>query len=152
MMKPTPLLRILVMLLYSVSVLRGEGGEKELPPVIPLPVTASEVPLAELEVLIRDRPNISILDVRTAEEMQKEGYLRGAKHLDVFSESFLENFKALKFEPSQPCIIYCAIGERARKAAVQIAGLGYKFIFLPEGGFNAWKKAGKPVEGGQAGK
>jgi len=124
------------------------GDSARLPPKILLPPTVQEVSLEEIESLLRDRPNIAILDVRTADEARAEGQLRGSKHLDILQGDFVERFRELKFAPNQPCIIYCALGGRARKAAAEITPLGYKFIFLPKGGFNAWKKAGKPVEGG----
>ena len=146
------LLHLLAILLVGMCLgqeLRG-AREATLPPVVPLPAGATEVPLAELEALLRERPNITVLDVRTASEVKSQGWLRGAKNLDIFQATFLDNFKALRYPPNEPIIIYCALGGRARQAAGMIAPLGYRHIFLPDGGYNAWRKAGKPTEGGAA--
>jgi len=45
-----------------------------------------------------------------------------------------------------PCLVYCALGERARRAAALMSKAGYQHILVLKGGFNAWKAAGEPVE------
>lgn len=124
----------------------------DLPPPPPpkLPAQARRLPLEEVEKLITRNPDIGILDVRTAEEVAQHGRLPRAKHLDVFREDFVQELGRTGLDPAKPCILYCAIGGRAERAAVLLAKAGFSDIVLPAGGFNAWKMAGKPVEGGLA--
>lgn len=112
-----------------------------------LPPQARRLPVDEVEKLIKEHPDTGILDVRTAEEVAQRGRLPGAKHLDVFREDFVAQLGRTGLDPVKPCILYCAIGGRAERAAVLLARAGFSDIVLPTGGFNAWKMAGKPVEG-----
>jgi rhodanese-related sulfurtransferase len=49
-------------------------------------------------------------------------------------------------DPASPCLIYCALGGRARHAAQRLADLGFKEVLVLKDGYNAWKQAGLPVE------
>jgi rhodanese-related sulfurtransferase len=115
----------------------------------PLPTQAKEMDVKALAKLLKERKDIAILDVRSAEEAKKEGSIPGAKHLDYFNTDFAAMLPQLGINPSKPCMVYCAFGGRARRAAQKLAALGCKEILLPKGGFAAWKKAGEPVEGGK---
>jgi rhodanese-related sulfurtransferase len=118
-------------------------------PEVKLPPQAREASLDEVQKLITDHPDTAILDVRTDEEVAELGKLPGAKHLDFFGENFARKVTQLGFDPARPCVVYCALGGRAKRAASVLADAGFKSILLPAGGFNAWKKAGKPVEAGK---
>ena len=113
---------------------------------VKLPLQAREAPLDEVQKLIAEHPDTGILDVRTAEEVAELGRLPGARHLDFFNEHFAVELPKLGLDPAKPCVVYCALGGRARRAAQVLAQAGFKNILLPAGGFNAWKKAGKPIE------
>ena len=121
----------------------------DVPPPSWLPPQARKLPVDEVEKLIKEHPGTGILDVRTAEEVAQRGRLPGAKHLDVFREDFLEQLHRTGLDPAKSCILYCAIGGRAERAAALLARAGFTDIVLPAGGFNAWKMAGKPIEGGR---
>lgn len=114
----------------------------------PLPAEAREVSINDLEKLLKERKDIAVLDVRSVEEVNEEGHLPGAKHVDQFRADFEKVLPTLGMDMTKPCVVYCEFGGRARRAAERMAKLGFKEILLPAGGFNAWKKAGKPVEGG----
>jgi len=116
----------------------------------PLPPQAKEMSVADLAKLLQERKEIPVLDVRTAGEAKSEGSIPGAKHLDYFTADFAVMLPQLGIDPNKPFVVYCTFGGRARRAAVKLANLGCKEIILPAGGFNAWKKAGKPVEGDPA--
>ena len=72
-----------------------------------------------------------------------------AKQLDFFHEQFAKEVLKIGLDPAKPCLIYCALGGRAKRAAGVMAQAGFKEIVVLTDGFNAWKKAGKPVEGGR---
>jgi rhodanese-related sulfurtransferase len=118
-------------------------------PEIKLPPGARELPLDEVQKLLAEHPDSGLLDVRMAEEGAHLGRIPGSKHLDFFRGEFAAELVKLGLDPAKPCVVYCALGARAKRAAVILSQLGFKDIILPAGGFNAWKKAGKPVEGGE---
>jgi rhodanese-related sulfurtransferase len=121
-------------------------------PEVELPPQAREVSLDDVQKLIGENQNVGILDVRTIEEVTELGRVPGAKHLDYFSQHFLEDLAKQGLDPSKPCVVYCALGGRSKRAASLLAKAGFKDIVIPAGGFNAWKKAGKPIEGGKPAK
>jgi rhodanese-related sulfurtransferase len=128
----------------------GEGYAAEppsLPPVRALPAGVQEVTFDEAEQLLLKMSPIQALDVRSVEERRAQGAIPGDKHLDVFRVDFASYFLQTGFDPQKPCLIYCALGGRARLAAEKIAGNGFTQIYVLKDGFNAWAKAGKPVAG-----
>ncbi|MCE9520232.1 MAG: rhodanese-like domain-containing protein [Verrucomicrobia bacterium] len=125
------------------------AGEKDtIPPSRgALPTGVREISIDEAEKLIRERNDIAVIDVRTAPEFFELGHLPRAQMVDYFREDFIAALGTLKLDPAKPCIVYCAIGGRARRVAEKMAKLGYNEIFLPKGSFKAWKDAGKPIVG-----
>jgi rhodanese-related sulfurtransferase len=136
------------LLLFLLTFSLAAAAPPELPD-IKLPAQAREASLDEIQKLITERPDVGILDLRTIEEVAELGRIPGAKHLDYFHEQFATEVLKLGLDPAKPCVIYCALGGRAKRATSVMAQAGFKEIILPAGGFNAWKKAGKPVEGGK---
>lgn len=119
-----------------------------LPPEAPLPPQVRELSLDDAANLIATAKDLHILDVRTIEEYLKIGFIHGAIHLDYFSiepECSPQLIK-LGLEANSPCLIYCALGERARRAAELMAKAGYRRLYVLKGGFDAWKASGKPIE------
>jgi len=136
-------------LFYSLLLVACTAAAEPALPEVKLPAQAREMTLDDVQKLIAEHPDIGILDVRTSDEFTELGRLPGAKHLDYFHERFAEELMKTGLDPSKPCVVYCALGGRAKRAAAILAQAGFKDIVLPAGGFNAWKKAGKPVEGGK---
>jgi rhodanese-related sulfurtransferase len=126
------------------------AGEKDaIPPSRgPLPPGVREISIDEADKLIRERGDAAVIDVRTASEYAEQGHLPKAQLVDYFREDFAAALGTLNLDPAKPCVVYCAIGGRARRAAEKMVKLGFKEILLPSGSFKAWKEAGKTIEGG----
>jgi len=93
-------------------------------------------------VELAERPDVVVLDVRTAEEF-KEGHIAGAINIDQAQSNFIEMSKDVL--PTDKMIaVYCRSGRRSASAAEKLAVEGYKAVNL-KGGIIAWKEAGKPV-------
>ena len=91
---------------------------------------------------LRDRKAAPVvLDVRTADEFA-EGRVPGAVNIPI------DELEArLKLVPKdRPVVVYCAAGGRAAKAGRLLAAHGYTNVSEMAGSFNAWRKAGLPVE------
>ena len=97
--------------------------------------------LAEFEKMSAKRKT-KILDVRTPEEVA-EGHLLGSSTVNFLSPDFSKEVQALN--KNKTYLLYCRSGTRTRKAADAMQKIGFKHVYMLEGGINAWKDAGKEV-------
>ena len=86
---------------------------------------------------------VQLIDVRTPAEFAV-GHLKNAKNINYSSDTFSEEMS--KLDKNKAVYIYCAAGGRSGKAVTILEKIGFKQIFDLEGGFNAWKKAGKDTD------
>ena len=96
----------------------------------------------EFAAMAADKANC-ILDVRTPNEFAA-GHLAGAVNLDVNAPSFEAKARAL--DKSKVYLVHCASGVRSARACEKLGHLDFPQLFNLPGGFQAWKRAGKPVE------
>lgn len=87
-------------------------------------------------------PEITLLDVRTAEEFN-ECHIQNALNIDVRQEGFIEKAKST-LPVGKTVAVYCKGGKRSANAAGMLAKEGFKVLNLA-GGITAWKDAGMPV-------
>lgn len=90
------------------------------------------------------QPNIQILDVRTMGEYNT-GFIKNALQADWNNPQQFKD-RTQHLDKNKPVYVYCLSGGRSGAAANALRAQGYNAINL-EGGMNAWKRAGKPVEG-----
>jgi hydroxyacylglutathione hydrolase len=83
-----------------------------------------------------------IIDVRSPREWQK-GHVPGARHI------FLPELKQkmAELDRTKPTAVYCASGYRASIAASILKREGFEKLWNVPGSWEAWSKAGLPVEG-----
>lgn len=84
---------------------------------------------------------IQVLDVRTATE-HREGHIVGSTGLAL--QSLAETLDQL--DPNTPVAVHCAGGTRSAIAASLLSSRGFRDVSNVTGGFDAWVKAGLPVE------
>ncbi len=84
-----------------------------------------------------------IIDVRTPEEVA-EGHLADATTINFLSPDFASQVASLN--KKRTYLLYCRSGSRTRKAADAMQKMGFKHVYMLEGGITAWKEAGKAVE------
>lgn len=97
--------------------------------------------LAEFEKMSSKRKS-KILDVRTPEEVA-EGHLANATTINFLSPDFTSQVASLNKKGTY--LLYCRSGNRTRKAADKMQKMGFKHVYMLEGGIIAWKEAGKEV-------
>ena len=97
--------------------------------------------LAEFEKMSAKKKT-KILDVRTPEEVA-EGHLAGSTTVNFLSPTFGTEIQTLN--KNKTYLLYCRSGTRTRKAADAMQKMGFKHVYMLEGGINAWKDAGKEV-------
>jgi molybdate transport system substrate-binding protein len=114
------------------------------PPAVLLPADVQELTPADASTWMSQNPGALILDVRMAEEVAREGKLSGSRHHDYLKPATQEYLATL--DRQQPCLIYCAIGGRSRRMAVQMHDLGFTHLVILKGGLNAWQTEGRSVQ------
>ena len=91
-----------------------------------------------------DGSNATVIDVRTPAEFA-DGHIPGAKNINIYDESFDEEIKDLPVDAMY--VVNCQRGGRSVNACAKMQKFGLVGVLNLEGGFDAWKKAGLPVEG-----
>lgn len=117
-------------------------------------VTAAKSGIENVSVEEADAERIAgtalIVDVREPEERFANGAIPGALHAPRGRLEFLvdpnSGYHWQQFDPDRRIILHCSAGGRSVLATATLKQMGYADVASLEGGFEAWKKAGKPVE------
>lgn len=112
-----------------------------MPVVIP-PVLAP----AELAQLLRERPDIRLLDVRTPGEFEAQ-HISGAYNVPL--DTLGEHGAEIRARVTDPVVLVCRSGQRARKAEAALAQAGMANLHVLDGGISAWIAEGQPVLDGR---
>lgn len=89
-------------------------------------------------------PQVQVLDVRSVEEF-KTGNIADALQADWNNrQEFIKS--AGHLDKEKPVYVYCLAGVRSQQALDYLKENGFRRVFHLQGGINAWKKAGKPLE------
>lgn len=114
------------------------------PPAVVLPAEIHDIAPDQVERQLVDHLDTLVIDVRTEDERRTRGFILNSLHHDYFHTQTTLDALA-KLDKTKPCIVYCAIGGRAKRIAVEMHRLGFKNILLLKGGFNAWTASGQAV-------
>lgn len=109
-----------------------------------LPKNWGTVEAEDLNVELIDNPPDVIIDVRTPEEWDENGYIPGAvlmslEELMSYQDEWPEDMDA-------NIVVYCKAGHRGNMAATILRTYGYTNVRNLKGGFLAWAGAELPVE------
>lgn len=92
--------------------------------------------------------NATLVDIRDAEE-RANGTIAAAIHASrgmlEFNADPTSPYHKPGLDPSRRTILHCASGGRSALAVKSLQALGYTNVAHLDGGFKAWKEAGKPV-------
>ncbi|PSL05051.1 rhodanese-like domain-containing protein [Cecembia rubra] len=83
-----------------------------------------------------------ILDIRTPEEVA-EGYIEGAEFVDFLGGNFETEIQ--KLNKKKTYYVYCRSARRTIPATEKMKELGFKKVYMLEGGLNNWVETGKPL-------
>lgn len=90
---------------------------------------------------------VQVFDVRTAAEF-KTGYLPRALQADYTNKEEF-NHRVQYLDKQKPVYVYCLSGGRSHAAAEWMRTNGFQQVVELQGGINAWKQAGKSLEGAE---
>lgn len=98
---------------------------------------------------LHGRDDVQFIDIRDVRELERDGMIPGAFHaprgmLEFWVDPESKYYKPV-FVPGKTYILYCAADWRATLAAGVLAEMGMDNVLHLEGGFDEWKKAGRPV-------
>lgn len=88
-------------------------------------------------------PDFILLDVR-APELYEQSHIPGARMINYYATNFVRQVSQLDREAT--ILIYCHHGRQSPLAMRAMHKLRFKNIYVLEGGFTAWEKAGLAVE------
>jgi rhodanese-related sulfurtransferase len=89
------------------------------------------------------------VDIREPDERAQSGTIPGAveapRGMLEFWADPTSPYHRDEFHPDKRIILQCASGGRSALAAATLQDLGYSRVAHMDGGFKAWKDAGRPV-------
>jgi len=97
-----------------------------------------------------DRGEALLVDLREPGERDQQGAIPGAVHaprgmLEFYADP-TSPYHRPEFDPGRRVVLHCGSGGRSALAADTLKQMGYANVAHLDGGFNAWKEAGRPVE------
>lgn len=104
-------------------------------------VDVAEVAAADAPGWLAEHPRARIIDVREQEEWEA-GHLPGATLLPQADLATRLN----ELPRDEDLLVVCAGGVRSRRAAGFLQGVGFDRTFSLEGGTDAWREAGQPLD------
>ncbi|MBC8258522.1 MAG: Grx4 family monothiol glutaredoxin [SAR324 cluster bacterium] len=99
----------------------------------PPPAEVQEVPAVEASKILKENPDIHLLDVRTPQE-RETACLENSVLLD---QELVEEMLS-KWDQQTPLMFYCHIGERSRQAAQYFTSQGFQQVYNMADGIKGW--------------
>ncbi len=98
----------------------------------------------EFKKMMKEK-DVVIIDVRTPEEYEKDGHIKGANLIPVklFRYIYLPGLRDKKV------LVYCRSGNRSATASKMLEQMGIKKVYNLKGGIIEWKSKKLPVEFGR---
>ena|SRR5689334_1549199 len=96
----------------------------------------------EAERLISEH-KVTIIDIRTPDEF-KDGHIAGATNINYLGTNFAQAISSLAKTNSY--LVHCAVGGRSTRSLKIFNQQNFESIYHLDGGLEAWKEAGLPVE------
>lgn len=101
----------------------------------------SITPEAAVRVLNAD--NSLLIDVRTKDELKKDGHIQDAKHIPL--NQLKDKLGDLGAHRNSNVAVICRSGSRSGVACGQLKKSGFEQVYNLKGGILSWKSAGLPV-------
>ena len=107
------------------------------------------VSVQEAAALMKD-PNTVFVDLRDSAELQRDGKIPGAVHVNRGMLEFTLDptlpYHNPVFSSAKNFVFYCASGGRSALAADTAQNMGLPQVSHLGGGFKSWKEGNNPVE------
>ena len=94
--------------------------------------------------------DVTVVDVREDRERWTDGAIPASVHASrggiEYSADPASDYHLDDFDPERRYVCHCTGGNRGALAAARLREMGYHDVAYLEGGFDAWRSAGHPVE------
>ena len=114
------------------DLLKEAFPDREISPPPP-PVEVQEVAALEASAILKENPEIRLLDVRTPQE-RETACLDNSALLD---QELVEEMLG-SWDPNIPLMFFCHIGERSRQAAQYFTSQGFQQVYNMSDGIKGW--------------
>ena len=101
----------------------------------------------DLNMLLVENPDLIVIDVRTAAEVEEKGWLDAENVTFIPIEEFVAQRSAWPADKDAQIVVYCGSGHRSTIALPILASYGYSDVYSLKGGYGAWAEAGYPTVG-----
>ena len=105
--------------------------------------TTKNVDAETFKKMIDENKSI-LIDLRTSDEINSKGMIKGAKQIDFLAKD--AEVVIGKLDKKKTYLIYCAGGGRSGDCAELMQKLGFKEVVNLEKGFDDWKRKGFEIE------
>ena len=99
---------------------------------------------------LHGQPGVQFVDVRDVRELEHEGAVPGAFHAPRGMLEFWADPESPYHRPEltqdKEYVLFCALGWRSALATQTLMDMGMARVAHIDGGFEAWKQAGGPVQ------
>lgn len=97
---------------------------------------------------MRNEQDPLVINALEPERFQK-GHIPGSRNIPVSDDNFVAKVEAAADDKSETIVVYCSGPEcdASEKAARKLDQAGFQNVHRFEGGMEAWKSKGNPVEG-----
>jgi rhodanese-related sulfurtransferase len=99
----------------------------------------------DLAAELLENPDLTLIDVRTPDEVQQQGVIEAQNLLTIPLEELVAMKNDLPTNLDAPIVVYCGSGHRSTLAMTLLWGYGYSDVRSLKGGFGAWSEAGFPA-------
>lgn len=99
----------------------------------------------ELKTMIDVNQNFVLLDLRTPDEIRKEGKIDAPQQLEIPRGSLETQIFQNVVDKDAPIVAYCGAGFRSALAVKTLKQMGFTNVVNYEEGFFLWKLSGNPV-------
>jgi thioredoxin len=107
--------------------------------------TGTSLSAEEFDKAINGKDPVQVLDVRTPGEYAG-GHIKNTLWANWNERQEFE--RRISFiDKQKPVYVYCLAGGRSAAAAAAMRSMGFEKVYELQGGINAWKSAGKSLEG-----
>ncbi len=96
----------------------------------------------QLQALLKKDPNLQIIDVRTRDDIYKQGGYIKANRVTNIPRDKLEFLIANEVQPEQKFVVHCYTGNISLLATKQLLDMGYKNVLHYKDSYKGWEEAG----------
>ncbi len=101
----------------------------------------------DLNTAIAENPDLILIDVRTAAEVEEKGYIDAPNVLFIPLEEFIAQEDQWPADMDAPIVVYCGSGHRSTIAMSILWSYGYTDVHSLKGGYGDWAAAGYATVG-----